>query len=66
MLARFYTILKSKARMEDELAALKGDAAARTSGVAPTKPDLAAPKGDSVVGTSGAPTKPDPVARKNV
>ncbi len=52
LLARFYQILKHKAKIEDTLDRLRGDAPAKSSGPAPTIPD-------SVV------RKPDPVVRKS-
>lgn len=52
LLARFYTILKQKARMEDELMTLKGSAPAKTGRDAPTKPGPAIP------------LKTDPLERK--
>lgn len=39
LLARFYQILKHKAEVEDALARLRGDAPAKSSGPAPTKPE---------------------------
>ena len=38
LLARFYTILKQKAKVEDELEAARGTAPAKTGVAAPTKP----------------------------
>ena len=38
LLARFYSILKQKAKMEDELEAARGSAPAKTGVAAPTKP----------------------------
>lgn len=63
LLARFYGILKEKARQEDELARLKGDAPARSTGVAPTKPDIAVRKAAQPT-VAGGKTQPDIVARK--
>ena len=55
LLARFYTILKQKARVEDELATMKGSAPAKTGRDAPTKPGPSIP---------AVPLKTDPLERK--
>ncbi len=60
MLARFYTILKQKARVEDELATLKGRGPAKTGVDAPTKP------GPSVPVVPAVPLKKDPLESKKV
>lgn len=60
LLARFYTILKQKARVEDELATLKGNTPARMGVDAPTKP------GPAVPAVPAIPLKEDPVVRKKV
>ncbi|CAL5227345.1 g10292 [Coccomyxa viridis] len=61
LLARFYTILKQKARVEDELATLKGRGPAKTGADAPTKP------GPSVPVVPAVPLKKkDPLESKKV
>ena len=63
LLARFYGILKEKAAQEDELARLRGDAPAKSSGVAPTKPEIAVRKAPQPA-IAVPKTQPDVAVRK--